>query len=272
MRIVITGATGFIGKALLYRLRKLGLDVIGVSRTIGYGNIVVEKYADAPVGDVLVHLAEASNRLEVNALGTLYRDEQLETINRLIKKRYKKIIYASSALVYKNGLEPYSESVKVAPVDNYTFVKLMTENMITQAGGVAVRFSNIYGTGMSPATVVSSIFKQINLSGPLTLGDSAAVRDFLWIDDAVDAIVRMIIEPAYGIINIGTGVGTSIHNLATLVLNICKQPDRIISATNSNSSGMGVVLNVEKAAKLLGWRPNISLNSGLMRMYKEYST
>ena len=91
MRIVVTGASGFLGHHLLRRLSNLGADHIGLSRSSQPGLIQEwSDYKDSPNGDVLVHLGETNDRRLVNELNSVYEQRALSLLEKRSKKATKK--------------------------------------------------------------------------------------------------------------------------------------------------------------------------------------
>src|SRR5687767_606430 len=102
MRVVITGASGFLGRAALAHFREAGIEAVGVHRqpTAAAGEVTVKDYAQAPGGDVLIHLAENGDRTKVAQLGQRFVSEVQQRLRALLDGRYRHVVYASSSLVY----------------------------------------------------------------------------------------------------------------------------------------------------------------------------
>jgi len=257
--IVITGATGFIGTWLCNKLDKIKeYSIIKVSRsqvdkTEFYR---VNTYKQVPSGDILIHLGENPDRVRVNQIGEPYRQETRGVIESIIKKGYKKIVYCSSSVVYGNeATEPYSENMQTCADDVYAISKLENEARVLESGGVIVRLSNVIGVGMSKRNVLSDILKQLSGKGVLTIHNVKPIQDFIYIDDAVDAVVSLLQTETSGIFNVGSGVATSINQLTETVLDIAGQKDRTINSTIISSEHSYNVLNIEKIEKITGWKP-----------------
>ena len=268
--IVITGATGFIGRALCEKLEeKKEYSIIKVTRSQErmFGFYSVTSYQKTPSGDILIHLGENPDRSRVNKMGDQYREKTGDVMESLLKKRYKKIIYCSSSIVYGDkGIEPYSENMPTYADDIYSTSKLENEERVLCSGGVVTRFSNVIGNGMSTNNVLSEIFKQLSGKDPLTILNIKPIRDFISIDDAVDAIVSLLQNDTSGIYNIGSGVETSINKLIETVLYVSEQHGRKIKSTIKNPEYSYCVLNLEQIKKVTGWKPKYTLSQSLKKI------
>jgi UDP-glucose 4-epimerase len=270
-RIVITGATGFIGTALCKKLEKLKeYSIVKVTRSkdkSGFYN--VKSYQQSPIGDILIHLGENPDRGIVNKKGDLYRKETGKVIESLLGKNYKKVIYCSTSAIYGDkGTEPYSENMETCANDIYTKAKIENEKRVLSAGGIVVRFSNVIGPGMSKNNVLSDIIKQLLNTEILEIQNIKPIRDFIWIDDVVDAVTQLIKTEISGIFNIGSGVAISINQLAEIVLNIAGQSERNtkINSTIINAEYSYNVLNIEKIKKVTNWKPMVTLPQSVQNM------
>ena len=129
-----------------------------------------------------------------------------------------------------------------------------------------VRLANIYGPGMAAENVLSRILGQLDQNGPIELQDTSPVRDFIWVEDAAEVIIKMAIQQAQGLFNVGTGIGTSIGELARMALEEAKQPQRQIVSTQSTAKPSCIVLDITKTKQYLHWQPSVLLNEGLRRL------
>lgn len=267
MRIVITGASGFLGHHLLKRLSNLGVDHIGLSRSSQPGLVHVNDYKDTPNGDVLVHLGETNDRGLVNKLSSVYEKRAISVLGELIKKGYQKIIYASSSVLYG---EAYTSPCKVSDdvfiVDTYTRVKRRSEEAVLASGGVVARLSNLYGPGMSDSNVLSAILRQLKENGPVRLLNTLPVRDFLWVEDAADALVAMIYSDVSGIYNVGSGLGTSIAELAHEVIVSAGQETREVVPSSAGAKKTSLVLDISQTTSDLNWYPKMVLKKGVQNL------
>ena len=231
MRIVVTGASGFLAPFVIGKLKSMGGDVVAVSRSRGSGFSSVSSYGDTPDGDVLVHLAQDNDRARVNTQPSSYAENAVAEMETLAS-RYARVIYASSASLYGDrGLSPRKEDDPVIAGDTYARIKIGCEEVVLAHGcGVAVRLANLFGPGQSENTVLSTILGQVSKSGPLVVRDDTPVRDFLWVEDAADCLVQMATGAPTGIFNVGSGIGTSVRELALQALDVLGQSDRAVVA------------------------------------------
>src|SRR3989442_1073290 len=128
--VVVTGAAGFLGRFVVADLATRGFDVIAVSRRRFPGIHFVQDYTQSPAGDVVIHLAEESDRREVNRLGQQYLLDASRVVTALSARRNQKMIYASSGVVYGDESErPCAVDLPVVGVDVYSKSKLLNERI-----------------------------------------------------------------------------------------------------------------------------------------------
>jgi UDP-glucose 4-epimerase len=272
LSVIVTGASGFIGSALVDKLKSCSnFNVIPVSRHCKDNLFIkVDNYKQTPKGDVLVHLAENPYRIDINQNCNNCINESGKILDALIDKSYKKIIYCSSSAVYgEESSIPLEEKSFVYSNDNYSKLKLDNEKKIIDTGGIVVRLANVIGPGMSNKNVLSDIINQIQLDGPVRVRNGAPIRDFIWIDDVVTALEVLISKADSGVFNIGSGKGLSIIELAEEVLKVSNKNKSAISMDDSGKYSYNV-LNISKMKKLLGWTPKFSLTQSIKLIIKEY--
>jgi UDP-glucose 4-epimerase len=264
--VSITGAAGFLGSYLTAHLKTKDITVFPVSRRQLSGIYHVEDYSETPGKDVLIHLAEESDRGKVNSLGKSYLENSARVV-KVLSERFPKIIYASSGIVYGGKNE---SSCKVGmPVfgsDIYSRSKIINEQIVLEAGGCVARLSNLFGIGMSTNNVLSDIIDQVPGVGPLRVRDDTPIRDFLPVSDSCSALGHMVDENYNGIVNVGSGVGISINNLAKQVLSLAGEKNREVVVTKPSKERSKIVLDISETLKNIGWAPSFNLKNQLEQL------
>ena len=97
-------------------------------------------------------------------------------------------------------------SESLSAYDTYSDIKLKSEQLVSESKGNILRLANVYGPGMSNKNVLSKIINKGNLNESINLYNGSSIRDFIWIDDAIQAIVKVIkSDQNDSIFNIGSG-------------------------------------------------------------------
>ncbi|HUP41535.1 MAG TPA: NAD(P)-dependent oxidoreductase [Vicinamibacterales bacterium] len=268
MKVVITGASGFLGRSVIRRFSGTAHTVVPVSRRMLPGLFHAARYADAPGGDVLMHLAESADRAAAGQNGAAYEHETSTNLNALLKKRYQRVIYASSAVLYGDRAQTSRQPAdEIFVSDTYTRVKRHSEIAVLDSpGGVVARLGNLFGPGMSNDNVMSTILRQIPGDGPVRVRDTRPIRDFLWVDDGADVLVRMAVGTGAGIFNVGSGVGHSVGDLVSVALGVGGQPDRPVVAMHPGARASHLVLDISDTVSAWQWSPETTLVEGIRRL------
>ncbi|MBU0726849.1 MAG: NAD(P)-dependent oxidoreductase [Alphaproteobacteria bacterium] len=265
--ICVTGASGFIGTALSAALVARGHRVLACSRRPfaapgGVQAVIVTQYHDAPLADVLVHLAEPA-ALPGDAAGP----EATATLTALAGRGYRRLVYLSSAAVY-GDMESYPRRPdEPARAENgYGRMKRAGEAVALAAGGVAVRLTNVYGPGMNQGTVMTDILAQRAVPGPIRVRDLAPVRDYLWLDDAVSGLVAIAEGSATGVFNLASGEAASVERLALTCLRLWgRQGDGAVAMAPAGRASV-LRLDIGETLQHFDWQPHTALDEGLARL------
>jgi UDP-glucose 4-epimerase len=272
LKVVITGASGFIGSHLVnYLSSKKNIEVVALSRKQTSFSQLVLDYTDSPEGDVLIHLAE-SNSTETFLSK---RKNPLHTIEVLSRKRYRRIIYISSAVLYGDGSSIiHSPQDKIFLNTPYSKEKFISEKVVLRnSNGIVLRLANVYGPNMSKESVLSQILEQIPKKEDLKVRDVNAVRDFIWIEDVVQGISAVALsdlncEKQFRIYNLGTGIGTSIGNLARITLDLAGHSERLIVSQSREFEKSVIILDYSETNRIFNWKPNTSIEDGIKKILK----
>jgi len=303
-RILVTGANGFIGSNLCERLLLENAQVIAFVRKtstnkpsniihlrdklqISYGDLRDFKtlYDLTKQVDIIYHLGAQSHVPDsVNDPFSTFQVNAVGTLNCLEAARMNDVdlfINAGSDKAYGEPLYlPLDEKHPLRPRSPYDASKAASEALCmaySQTYGLKVglpRFSNVYGPKQDRRKVVPDLINSI-LQGksPVIRSDGTPIRDYLFVDDAVEAYLRLVDEKKAlrEIINFGTSVGTSVLNLCLSLIEISK---RRLKPTILGQPTPGEIqqqyLDISKAKKLLKWSPKVELRKGLTLTWKWY--
>ena len=259
--IYITGASGFIGKNLVKGFKKKNIIPYCVSRKKVKTNnsIIIKNYKELSPkkNSILVHLAENNNISEVNLLGQSYINNNVKNLKFLLEKDWKHVIYISSIIVQQDKKK----------ISIYKRNKELCEKIISQYGGTVLRMTNLYGPDMPNANIFSDIIKQLD-NELIILKNIRAVRDFLWIDDAVEAIISATNKKPGGIYNVASGKLISIEDIVKHFIQIYKIEHNNIISVQENKNDFFSVIDIDKTKEVLNWQPNFSIEIGIKKLLK----
>lgn len=304
VRTLVTGAAGFIGSTLVDRLLADGHSVIGVD-DLSSGNseniVSAERHdgfefvkadiVEADLGalladtrpEVVFHLAaQISVKLSVddpqrdsavNVVGTVRLAEAARSAG------VRKIVHTSSggSIYGKNPPGyPTSEEMPVDPSSPYAASKVCGEvylNMFRNLYGLDcshIAPANVYGPRQDPhgEAGVVAIFARALLAGRPTkiFGDGTDTRDYVFVDDVVDAFVRAGGEAGGGLrFNVGTGVETSTAQLHSAIAASAGKPDEPEFHPPRLGDLKRSRLDISRAGEVLGWTPEVALADGVAR-------
>lgn len=268
MRFVISGASGFLGQAVTQLLATYeGIEVVPVSRSGRASTITVTDYLNTPEGDVLIHLAQTSDRARVNELEYGCYNSECELFLELCSRGYKHLLYVSTATLYGDAnLAPSFESDPLVLKDAYTRLKFASERICLEHGGTVARMTNVYGVGMAKNTVLSTIIGQLQRNQEVRVKSLYSVRDFLWIDDAASALCQLATGGSNTTYNVGTGRATSIEQLVRSASSITGRKMREPEETSLGEDRSYLVLDPTKIKKHIGWEAQVDIEEGLSKL------
>ena len=188
-------------------------------------------------------------------------------------------LYASSMGVYGQAdTHPVPESAMPRPISYYGASKYSAEQILQVAAQlglrtVSLRMFSVYGPGQNLANMkqgmVSIYLAYLLRREPLVVkGSLERVRDFVYIDDVVDAWKLALEKPVSGVLNLGSGQATSVRTLIAELLTACgldnDYPVRVVEGTPGDQFALSADITAIREA--LGWEPEVSLREGLARM------
>ncbi|MBY0277648.1 NAD(P)-dependent oxidoreductase [Candidatus Binatia bacterium] len=273
-RVLVAGATGFIGAALVARFARDGVPVVGVSRSAGIDLADLRQARELGRCAVIVN---AAGRTSVPAScidPRSFRRDNVEVVRSLLElaRRDGAHVVQASSYVYGTPRRlPIDESHPLAAHNPYAASKLEAETLCTEhhrATGLPVtilRVFNAYGPSQRAGMLVPTIVAGIR-AGTIEIADATPRRDFVHVDDVVDAFARAVARRPAGCaaINVGSGRSTSVAELVDLAIRASGRAATVrVKHTPRPNEIADVVADVRKAGALLGWRPRIELASGV---------
>jgi len=296
--VLVTGGAGFLGSHLVERLVASGarvrviddfssgceenIEQVRDSIALSVGDVRDERLLESVVSgcSVVFHLAaipsvDASVR---DPVGT--NDVNLAASVKLFKLcgelGVENVVFASSSAVY--GVPeslPISESHPVNPISPYGLQKLSSERyglMLSRTLGyvfVALRFFNIYGPRQDPESPYAAVIPRfvealIDKRAPVIFGDGEQTRDFVYVSDALDALVLAGSSERSGVFNVASGVRTSVLDLAAILVNATGGPKPVHAPVRPGDIRHSWA-DISLIESQLGYKPTHLLDSGLER-------
>ncbi|CAN7550349.1 NAD-dependent epimerase/dehydratase family protein [Polaromonas sp. LjRoot131] len=275
--VLLLGGAGFIGSALARRLQREKRPV----QILGRGQEAQLEHVLPQCGTV-VHLACSTTpgasadcpSLELGNLALTLR------LLDLLKKQPEThlIFFSSGGTVYGNPLSlPVTEDSPLAPLSNHGASKASQEafcNALRVEGHsiTILRPSNAYGPGQvmkSGFGLVRTVLEHAHVGTPLEIwGDGENIRDFIYIDDVVDATMGFINLPQdSGTYNLGSGVGFSVKQVQGIVEAQCGREMSTVCRPGRGIDVRSVVLDSSRLNARLGWQPAVGLPEGIARTW-----
>ena len=265
MRYLVTGGEGFIGSKIVERLNCESYD-----KCSGQDILDKEKLSKALTDiDVIFHTAAKISVPESQKRPEKYHQVNVEGTRNITTLFNKKIIFSSSAAVYGEYSQRVSEEDILNPESNYAQNKIDGEKLISVNDGISLRYFNVYGPGQSKEYAgVISIFigKALNGEPLIIYGDGNQERDFIYVEDVVDAnISTMNYSGSEKIFNIGSGNSIKLIDLAKLIIKLCESDSEIIFRKPRYGDLFCSCADISKAKNELNWTPKTDLETGLKK-------
>ena len=297
MKFAVTGGAGFIGSHLVKYLLKKGHDISvidnltrgkmenlkDIEKDIDFFKIDITNYSEMKnilkQIDGVFHEAALTSVPESFTKTDEYRRVNIggsENIFKLSREFGFKVVFASSASVYGNTTTiPIEENFKRKPINPYGITKLEAEHLAEKYSKIesqiiGLRYFNVYGKGQTQdyAGVITKFLKSLSKGKPpIIFGDGSQVRDFISVYDVCRAnLLSMKSNVKSGFFNIGTGITTSIKNLADLMIRLS---DNSLKSEYKNLPKGDIQLsqaNIFLSKNYFSWEPKISLEEGLREL------
>ena len=274
--LLITGATGFIGSSLISRLKDERHDICQISSKDGDIS-VIETWFEFPEAQVVIHLAgktfvpksweDPLGFFNVNIDGTYNALEYCRKYNA-------RLIFASAYLYGIPESLPISEKSALKANNPYALSKKMAEEMCQfyaeyyNVKVTILRLFNVYGHGQSEQFLIPSIINQVKNSQSIIVKDLLPRRDYVYIDDLLEAFIAAVNKPQdFLILNIASGTSYSPLEIIELVQDIAGTDLPVISEGKTRLHEiMDTKADISLASEILSWKPRCSISYGLKEL------
>ena len=274
--IFVTGSSGFIGRKIIEKLPKSQVLTDSInSKRIDLRNIKQVLKIDS--ADVVIHLGAKTPKKELkwhdyfdnNVSGTL------NVLEYCIKKKIKKLIYVSSYVYGNPEYWPIDENHPVNPHNAYTESKYLGERLCkfycerTELNLTILRPFNIFGESVNKDFLLTNLINAVKTNEKITIVNKNSKRDFLYIDDFVDLILKIKdYNCKFEIFNVGTGISFSFNNIIKKIEYITSKKLNLDYLEDDKTFIGNIQADISKIKEKLNWKPKIEFEEGLKKMLK----
>ena len=301
-RVIVTGASGFIGQHLCKALFEKGATVVGFTRSTLDNQYLSEQYdldildemavkqtIHAIQPELIVHLAASTNRgvdtvayregYKTNLFGSLNLINACQDVLALTR-----FVFLGSADEYGQVPPPFIESDKEAPITAYGASKLAVTEMLRTLSrsnkfpGVTLRPTIVYGPGQDDSMFLPALIRALVAGRNFEMSLGEQTRDLVHIDDLVKAIMSALLAPSLcgDVINISSAKPIRIDSLAKMTANILgDEAGKLLkfgAKDYRSADTMEYWASNVLAKKLLGWSPGVSLGEGVKQTIGYFKT
>ncbi|MDC3254272.1 NAD(P)-dependent oxidoreductase [Nitrosopumilus sp.] len=272
--ILITGTTGFIGKHLVKKIPNYNMAVDQNGKKIDLR--IREEVLKIKRVDIVIHLAGKIPSEKNYSKNIFFEHNVLGTLNVLeycIKKKVKKIIFVSSYVYGNPEKNPINEKNKIKPHNTYTKSKVLSEELCKiyaekyKIEIIILRPFNIFGNLQKDNSLISNTIKSIKNNSHITIINKNDKRDYLFIDDLINAIVKLIdYKCKFEIFNVGSGKSYSFENVVQLFEKKNKKKIKRKYKTFKKNSIPKIQADISKIKKEIKWIPRYTLEEGIEKI------
>ena len=297
MKVLVTGGAGFIGSHVVDRLVQEGHEVVVVdnlstgkrrnlNRAARFFKLDIQSWRLERVfrnerPNIVMHLAAQMDvrksvedpifDAQVNVLG------MLNVLQQAVRHGVRKVVFSSSggAIYGEQEIYPAPESHVMRPLSPYGISKLCGEQYLSYYQRVSglqmvnLRYANVYGPRQDPdgeaGVVAIFIQKLLNNEQAIVNGNGRQTRDFVYVEDVVEANLAVMGQETQGTYNVGTGEETSINDLLRILVSRTNSTCKEVHGPAKTGEQVRSVIDSGKLRQELSWEPRTELSEGLKR-------
>lgn len=284
-KTILFGGSGFLGPIILEKYP----EIVSVGRNAPPGyiknkHVQLDSLDNLSILDNLdfdkvIFLIGSSNHHEINTKPMMGLDYNVLPLKKALsyfeKRKLKKFVCFTTILLYDvNKMKlPVGESQPINPyINDYVFSKYLSEEVVKfyekKVPSIIVRFSNIYGpTKLIRPDVVPTLIQNVLSPNEVTVWNKKPIRDFLYLDDAAEAIVKLMETDYTGVVNLGSGSSVSIGRITEILEGLSGK--KINDLQKDVSGPMNFLCDISMVTKLTGWTPKHTIDEGLKITYEK---
>ena len=300
MKYIVTGGLGFIGSNICRTLLEKGHQITIVDNSDSQNNQrILDFKNEVDLCEIDIRQKEQLEKICTDVHGIFHnaslidvqesyqKKEEYHSVNVIGTKNIFeiardldiKVIFASSASVYGDTKTiPIDEKFERNPINPYGQNKLEGELAAerfskNELNVIGLRYFNVYGIGQTKtyAGVITQFLRRLKENKPpLIFGEGSQIRDFIHVNDVAEAnVVAMQSNIENDFLNIGSGIGTSILDLARLMIKLSKKKFEPVFDSALEGDVQFSQANIKHTKNMLGWEPRISLENGISSIMNE---
>lgn len=264
MNLLVTGASGFIGSACARQARSRGHQVVALEGRLSdcrWPNVQPEACLHA------AWITTPGLYLESPENERLVRESE-SFLQQCARRGTQTFFALGTCIEYKMGPDPLSEeNTPLQPETLYARSKVELHRRLRDAG-LPVGWGRVfypYGPGEHPDRLCSSLARKLSRGEKLVLKTPHSCKDYIYIDDLAEAIVLALEQGVQGDLNLGTGQGHSVGQVARTLARLLGREELVIDADPPEADPFPHVVADSRRLRALGWQPRTTLAEGLAK-------